>query len=265
MQSPLNRNTQGYKRYFSLAFHCARALGLTLSYTIIPPRCLICNIALDQQQRLCHSCFEILPTITEPCAQCGKNMSPTRANLITHCSDCQNHKFSFTKCISGLSYTPMVAKVTVQFKYRGDMVWGKILFDQLAWQLQRHYNSSQHPLPQLILPVPLHWSRLQRRGFNQSVEIARYLAKVMSVPYTPLILYCRRAIPQLAGRSAKQRQQIVKNNFGIRRPHLLSQKGIKRVALVDDVVTTTSTVNAISKILKKAGVEEIHVWSLARA
>ena len=118
-------------------------------------------------------------------------------------------------------------------------------------------------LPELIVPVPLHWTRRWRRGFNQAEMLGWDLAQAMNIPLMTRL--CRRTqrTPSQRGLSRTQRQQNLRNAFSLSRHAQTALEG-KCVALLDDVVTTTSTVRALSTQLIEAGAAEVHVWAVAR-
>jgi len=116
-------------------------------------------------------------------------------------------------------------------------------------------------LPQALVPVPLHHRRLRHRGFNQSLEICRWLRDDLSIPIDPCGLKRRPGRPQ-QGLTAGERRANVRNAFllpGERLPEY------RHVAIVDDVVTTGSTVNELARTLRRGGIGRIDVWTLARA
>ncbi len=108
--------------------------------------------------------------------------------------------------------------------------------------------------------MPLHWRRRLSRGYNQSMEIARTLSKQLNIPINPH--YCRRVrhTQTQSQLPFKQRAANVRGVFHIKKP-----KTYRNIAIIDDVVTTGSTVNTLAKKLKKTGVEHVAVWTLARA
>ncbi|MGH8551367.1 MAG: ComF family protein [Methylococcales bacterium] len=130
----------------------------------------------------------------------------------------------------------------------------------LGHLMAEHLQSLEPPLPELIIPVPLHRNRLKGRGFNQSIELARPVSSTLEIPM-PLDLCIRRrdTAPQTGLRS-KQRQKNLKGAFEITRP---IEK--KHVAIFDDVITTGCTVNEMAKLIRKNGAETIEIWSIARA
>jgi ComF family protein len=115
-------------------------------------------------------------------------------------------------------------------------------------------------LPECLIPVPLHWRRLITRGYNQALELARPLASVLRVPIdTGLCRRSRYTLPQ-TGLSARERARNVRSAFRI-----AGVLPYRRVALVDDVLTTGSTARELARALAGAGAESVEVWALARA
>ena len=111
----------------------------------------------------------------------------------------------------------------------------------------------------MIIPVPLHKKRVAQRGFNQALEIAKTIAKKFKIPLSQD--HCIRAIntPPQIDLPANKRKQNVRNAFKIKKTI-----NAKNIVIFDDVLTSGSTVNELSRILKKSGVEHISVWCCAR-
>lgn len=114
--------------------------------------------------------------------------------------------------------------------------------------------------PELILPVPLHKSRYRERGFNQAIEIGRTVAKELQIQLDITSCMRHRDTPHQTQLSAKKRQKNLKNAFSIVKP-----LHARHIAILDDVMTTGSTVHELAYVLKKAGVNRVDVWVCARA
>jgi len=115
-------------------------------------------------------------------------------------------------------------------------------------------------IPDLIIPVPLHTQRYKERGFNQSTEIAKTIAKRLNIPIdTESCIRQRNTLHQI-DLAAKERRKNIKNAFAV-----IKQIDAQHIAILDDVMTTGSTVNELAKVLKKAGVTRVDVWVCARA
>ena len=131
----------------------------------------------------------------------------------------------------------------------------------IAHHMLLKYKTNDLVLPQAIIPVPLHPSRQYERGFNQAEELARQIAKNLNCSLDIHLISRNLNNPKQSGLDARQRKKNVKGIFKLNK----NQKTYQHVAIVDDVMSTGSTVNEISKLLKKAGVEKIDIWILARA
>ena len=118
---------------------------------------------------------------------------------------------------------------------------------------------SQATLADCIMPIPLHSKRIQQRGFNQAAELAKLLAKKLTIPYDATI--CKKITntsPQV-GLNAEERRKNLRHSFSAK------PTSYHYVLLIDDLITTGSTANEMAKVLKKQGVERVDVWCCARA
>jgi ComF family protein len=115
-------------------------------------------------------------------------------------------------------------------------------------------------LPEVIIPVPLGLRRYRHRGYNQAHEIARAISRVVGVPVRSDFMKRVRETSEQVGLKRKERRRNVRGAFELAR-----KLTAKRIAIVDDVVTTGSTVNEIARVLRRAGAEHIQVWAVARA
>jgi ComF family protein len=115
-------------------------------------------------------------------------------------------------------------------------------------------------LPDCLIPVPLHKARYRERGFNQSIEIAKATGKALHIPVDVHSCIRHRDTPHQTQLTAKQRRTNMKNAFSTRQPIQA-----RHIAIIDDVMTTGSTVHELAKVLKKAGVSRVDVWVCARA
>ena len=115
------------------------------------------------------------------------------------------------------------------------------------------------PLPARLVPVPLHRNRLRRRGYNQAVELARPLGRALGLPVAPRLCRRQRPTPAQAELTGSDRRRNVRGAFAVAAPVP------RHVAIVDDVVTTGSTVGELARVLRRAGAERVEVWAVARA
>lgn len=130
----------------------------------------------------------------------------------------------------------------------------------LSLSLREYYGDDE--LPEVLIPVPSHQTRLRRRGFNQAIELARVVSR-----HTGIVLSlndCQRLQARQAqrGLSAQERRQNIAGAFGLRQNHLLHR--YRRLAIIDDVVTTTATVNELARCLRHDREQRIDIWAVAR-
>jgi ComF family protein len=125
------------------------------------------------------------------------------------------------------------------------------------------WGESQAPrdLPGAIVPVPLHPSRLRKRGYNQALELAKPLAKRLGIPVSREVLHRTRATHAQTELTAIQRRRNVRGAFAVN----IDGNAPEHVAVLDDVFTTGATLAECACVLKRAGVQRVDVWALARA
>jgi len=142
-----------------------------------------------------------------------------------------------------------------RFKFDAKLYMGRLLADMAIARLPARLEK-----PQCIIPVPLHPRRLRQRGFNQSMELARSIGTALAVPVDDKNCYKVIHTPTQTGKDARQRRRNVRHAF---RFH--NREHYRHVVLLDDVITTASTVTELSRVLKGQGVSRVDVWSIARA
>jgi ComF family protein len=203
----------------------------------LPYTCIFCYGPSQRKQDLCESCYQDLPTSHYSCYRCARPFN--HILLTTECGDCLKNNPPFDRSYALYLYQLPIPKFIMDLKFGHSLVNARIL-------------------PALILPMPLHSKRLQERGFNQAVEIARPMSKHLGLPLE--LRACQR-IKNTAAQtslSGSERRQNVKNAF------LVTKKLPSHVAIVDDVVTTGQTITELSRTLKRAGVTKIDIWCCAR-
>lgn len=140
-------------------------------------------------------------------------------------------------------------------KYRRELYYGRIL-----GQLLSRHVANRETRPELVIPVPLATARYRERGFNQARELARPLCETLGLHLRSDLVERRRETREQAGLDRKERLKNTRGAFA-----LMAPLPAQHVAIVDDVVTTGSTVNEVAKLLRSAGAEWIEVWTAARA
>lgn len=220
---------------------------------LIPARCRLCDMPSHRDFDLCLPCEGELPWLTHCCHRCAL---PTPANTGA-CARCLQREPAFDACIAACAYTAPVSHWVHAAKYRGDFSALTVL-SHLLWRAVASHLS-QHAPPDLVCPMPLHWRRRWHRGFNQAEELARHLGKVL-----PLIIDTRcarrvRATPPQRSLDARARRKNLAGAFSVE-----SDVAGMTVAIVDDVLTTGASADALARALKNAGAKNVSVWCCAR-
>lgn len=219
---------------------------------LLQQSCILCGSDSAKGLCLCQPCLDELPYIEHACKKCGV---PTVEETI-HCGACitempQNHQ-----TISVLHYHSPVDHLIQKMKYHNQLE----IADLLGKLLVRKLLSLDYELPEQIIPVPLHISRLQQRGYNQAVEIARPVSKALNIPLNLTNCIRTRLTEPQVDLSHAERQKNLKNAFDI-----IHQIGARHVAIIDDVMTTGSTLNELTATLLKSGIEKVDIWTCSRA
>lgn len=224
---------------------------------LYPPRCLMCGRPGRDGADLCEHCHQQLPFNQTACTHCALPLPPnTDASAV--CGRCQKKPPHYDQAFSAFSYQQPVIWLVQQLKFNGKLVHARLLGELLAGSDGVKNIVAGESV--CILPVPLFKKRLRRRGFNQSIELARALSKKTGWPMELNRVVRVRETSAQIGLDAKARRKNIRGAFAV-----VEALAHKHVVLIDDVVTTGSTVNELSRVLKKAGVEKITVLSLARA
>ncbi|MEI6208700.1 MAG: ComF family protein [Desulfuromonadales bacterium] len=227
---------------------------------LFPPLCHICRSFIPNtgELHICSECRERLPLVSSPfCTICGIPFIGAGDNH--PCGQCQTHPPHFDAARAHLLYDGSARDLIHYFKYRYKIHLRRPLVLLTLEGLTEFITSRA---PDVIIPVPLHRSRLQSRGFNQSVLLGNLFSSRLSIPMVVDGLARIRQTESQADLSAEARRNNVKGAFAAQRPGDISGK---RILLLDDVMTTGSTVNECARVLKKASAASVVVAAIARA
>ncbi|MBN1828186.1 MAG: ComF family protein [Deltaproteobacteria bacterium] len=250
-----------WKRYFSwTVLYDIGRMPFRLLDLLFPPQCRLCGALLTHGSppTVCQDCRILVSRLAAPqCLRCGHPVQDSSGE--SHpCGECLLDSPPFEKARSMGRYEGLLLRAIHRFKFSGDRSVGELLGDLMALN---HYESFNIDDYSLIIPVPLHPRRLRQRGFNQSLVLARRIAKRFSVPIDSHILLKREdRIPQ-TGLTRAHRKRNVRNLYTLRKR--TSLRGLK-VLLIDDVYTTGATVKECSRMLLKAEAAEVGVLTAAR-
>jgi ComF family protein len=233
----------------------ARGIIGGLGDLLLPPCCAVCNSLLDDpRQVVCPQCFEGFERLAPPiCASCGQPC-PTS----DMCPECKSDK---TTCSirSVFAFGGSLAEAVLKFKFENRCQLAPF-FARLIFEA----NLPGHDLTKidLIVPVPLHPAKLKERGFNQSAMLAGRIAGLLQVPFDYLhLVRSRPTESQSRMKTRSEREKNVKGAFSTTKNHPFSAR---RICLIDDVVTTGSTLRACSDTLINAGAQSVLGATLAR-
>ncbi|MGH8120891.1 MAG: ComF family protein [Gammaproteobacteria bacterium] len=220
-----------------------------------PGICYLCSSFLKQEDFfLCADCKNDFPLNDRACPVCAV---PVTGNM-TLCGSClQARVHPVEKSLALLRYVYPVNRLIHDLKFNGRIEIARFLGRWMA----RYASARGMPVPEGLVPVPLHRSRVRERGYNQSLEIARVIGGHLNIP----VFHdsCRRIIntPPQSAVSAALRGQNLRGAFALAgRWKLLPG----HVALIDDVITTGSTVNELARLLRDNGIGRVDAWASAR-
>jgi len=224
-----------------------------LIHKIFPATCLLC---LDPGQPpfldLCRDCEEDLPRTGRGCAICA---APLSAPAIA-CTHCLVRRPAFDAAFAPYRYEFPLVELIHRLKYGGQVAVARILGTVLGHRLAERGPAAVDAL----VPVPLHPAREARRGYNQASEIARFASEILGLPVAQRLAVRVRATEEQAALPAIVRRANVNGAFEVRVREIPPA-----VAIVDDVLTTGSTADALAGELKRAGCRRVEVWAVARA
>ncbi len=231
------------------------------SHAILPVSCACCGVGLwgDPVPFFCRLCWSTIQPLRAP--QCPRCSLPFASELaLTYspqhcCSTCRIRPPAFSQAWTLYPYQSPLKEAIKLLKYQGKV--------DLAEAMTHLMTTALRTLPpiDLIIPVPLHASRLRTREYNQSLLLAHGLSTHLRIPLTYTTLLRARETPPQTSLTRQERLKNLRHSFVTHAPDLLAEKTI---LLVDDVYTTGTTVNECAKALRKAGTGKVYVVTLAR-
>jgi ComF family protein len=217
---------------------------------LMPDQCRVCG-GDTGSAGYCGACAAGLLRHGRQCRACGIPMVVDGL-----CGRCQRRPPPIAETVAPFRYAPPVSEDIHKLKYHRKLACGRDLGTLLARELEARLPE----LPEVLVPVPLHWRRQFRRGFNQSMEIALPVSRILDVPIDmKLVKRTAYTRPQVGLRPAARRRNL-------RRAFTTTGAAMPAsVAIVDDVITSGATVAEVARCLQRAGVETVFVWALVRA
>lgn len=222
-----------------------------LRYRFTLGTCLLCGLPVDMHKQLCRGCTTDLPWANQGCLRCAQ---PLASGSV--CGRCLISPPPYQRTVATFDYRYPMDGLIKQLKYGAKIDLAVLLGALMSTKLQTCVPDA----PQCVIPVPLHPKRLMKRGFNQSLELARTVSRASGIRVDPWCVKRALDTPPQASLPASARRNNVRGAFSIRR-HL----NYTHVAIIDDVITSAWTAHELTKLLISTGVERIDVWVCCRA
>ncbi|HEX2549059.1 MAG TPA: ComF family protein [Gammaproteobacteria bacterium] len=192
---------------------------------VLPYTCIVCQQKSDRPQDLCEGCLQHLPF----------------------------HREENSGAL--LRYETPIAELILALKFQQKLAHARVFGELLAEKCQQYYENN--PLPEAIFPIPLHPARLKERGFNQALEIARPVARLLGIPLQTKNVYrVAPTLPQATLPKTKRPSNVAKA--------FCVDTTYSHVAVIDDVFTTGNTMEEFCRTLQTAGVKTIDTWCVAK-
>jgi ComF family protein len=232
--------------------------GRALVQTVLPPTCLACRKPAGASGGLCPKCWQGAGFIERPyCERLGTPFAyDSGGPLVSPAAFADPPVFDRARAATRFSDVARDLVHLLKYGDRLDLVkpfatWMVRAGDELLCEADA------------LVPVPLHWTRLFQRRFNQSAELARAISRQRKVPVIDDTLLRVRATPPQVGLARDERAKNVHGAFSVEKTVRAKVKG-KRIVLIDDVLTTGATANACARVLRRAGATKVDVLTLAR-
>jgi len=225
-----------------------------LARVLWPSICILCRSRGAFGLDLCTACEADLVPNGHACSICAEPLPA--ADEASVCGACVQHPPAFECSYVPFRYAYPINHLVRNLKFRGDLACGRVLGELFAARVVARAVA----LPELIIPVPLAQQRYRQRGFNQANELALPVRRVTRIPVRNDLVIRHRETAEQAALDLESRRKNVRRAFS-----MAASLPARHVAILDDVVTTGSTVGELARVLHSAGAERVAVWAICRA
>jgi len=234
-----------------------RRTGTVLLDLVLPPRCIACGEEVDAVNALCVACWRKVTFLGEPCCACCGLPFDHDLGAGALCGACAEARPAYDRARSALRYDDGSRGLILAFKH-GDRLHGAPAFGD--WM--RRAGAALLADADLLMPVPLHWTRLLSRRYNQAALLAHAIHRADGPRVAPDWLTRRRRTPSQGELGPEGRLRNVRGAF-----RLKPGKSVRnlKIVLVDDVLTTGATLEECARVLKRAGAARVDALALARS
>ena len=220
---------------------------------IFPGRCAVCDSVLAwSQKEICEECSRKLEySDGNVCMKCGKPVKPEEE----YCYDCKKKVHYFKQGAALFSYE-YIRTSLYKFKYSGRREYAAFYGRQMAYHMEEKRRLWK---PEALIPVPIHKKKLKKRGYNQAELIAKQLSEYWNIPViTNLVVRCKNTRPmkEIVG---TDRQNNLKKAFKLG----VNDVKLSTIIIIDDIYTTGSTIDAVSKVCLEAGISRVYFLTVS--
>lgn len=240
-----------------------KRLGAQILNHIYPPNCVHCDVAIGIADNLCPGCWSKLRPITAPlCPRLGLPFEVSIGAGALSAEAIANPP-PFNRARSAVLHNDVARRIISRLKFGDRPELAKFCARLMVSAGAELFEGGDDTNGLVLVPVPLHRTRQWQRRYNQSNELAKEMARLGGFDVEPLLVRRKRSTSRQIGLSAQQRVRNVAGAFEADANAFEITKG-RRVVIVDDVITTGSTVSAVTRALKKSGIAHIDVISFSR-
>lgn len=237
---------------------------------VLPSHCVLCHETCPASAVgsafLCTSCeessFSNASSSASSCQRCALPLFTSETQGI--CGECLATPRHFDRTLIACHYVAPLEQLVLGLKFGHQLSYATFMAEQLSIRVRGAWSEqSVDTVPDIVCPVPLGAKRLQERGFNQSLEIARHLSHSLGLPLNYRLILRVRETLQQSGLAPEARTANLRRAFSIN-PALLKSIEGKHIAVIDDVITTGATLNEIARVLKSFGAARVSNYVFAR-